>query len=71
MVNHPVDSRRGCDWVSEDVLPLAEHWGRGDAEGAPFVALGDERKEHLRFLSNLGQVAQVVQQQEVVVVELA
>ena len=71
VVDHPVDGRRRRHWVGEDVLPLGEDQVRGDAEGAPFVAFGDEREEHLRFLSTLGQVAQVIQQQEVVVVELS
>ena len=71
VVDHPVDGRRGCHWVGEDVLPLGEDQIRGDAEGAPFVAFGDEREEHLGLLCTLGQVSQVVQQQEVVVVELS
>ena len=31
MVDHPVDGRRGCHWVGEDVLPLGEDQIRGDA----------------------------------------
>ena len=60
---HPVDGRRSGHGVSKDVLPLGEDQVGGDAEGATLVAFGDEREEHLRFLSTLGQVAQVIQQQ--------
>ena len=69
MVDHAVDGRRSGHWVGEDVLPLGEDQVGRDAQGAAFVAFGDEGEEHLRFLGTLGQVAQVVQQQEVVVVE--
>ena len=31
IVDHPVDGRRGCHWVGEDVLPLGEDQIRGDA----------------------------------------
>ena len=71
VVDHPVDGRRSDHGVGEDMLPLGEDQIGGDAQGATLVAFGDEGEEHLRFLGTLGQVAQVVQQQEVVVVELA
>ena len=71
VVDHPVDGRRCGHRVGEDVLPLGEdHVGR-DAQGPAFVAFGDEREEHLGLFGPLGQVPQVVQQQEVVVVELS
>ena len=71
VVDHPVDGRGCGHWVGEDVLPLGEDQVGRDAQGPAFVALGDEREEHLRLLRTLGQVSQVVQQQEVVVVESA
>ena len=67
VVDHPVDGRG--HWVGEDVLPLGEDQVGRDAQGPAFVAFGDEREEHLGLLGPLGQVPQVVQQQEVVVVE--
>ena len=57
VVDHPVDGRRGCHWVGEDVLPLGEEQVGRDAQGATLVAFGDEREEHLGFLCTLGQVA--------------
>ena len=55
----------------EDVLPLGEDQVGRDAQGPAFVAFGDECEEHLGLFGPLGQVPQVVQQQEVVVVELS
>ena len=31
VVDHPVDGRRGCHWVGEDMLPLGEDQVGGDA----------------------------------------
>ena len=71
VVDHPVDGRSRGHRVGEDVLPLGEDQVGRDAQGPAFVAFGDEREEHLGLLGPLGQVPQVVQQQEVVVVELS
>ena len=57
--------------LAEMCSPLGEDQVGRDAQGPAFVAFGDERKEHLGLLGPLGQVPQVVQQQEVVVVELS
>ena len=67
-MDHPVDGRRRGHGVGEDVLPLGEDQVGRDAQGPALVAFGDEREEHLGLLGPLGQVPQVVQQQEVVVV---
>ena len=53
-----------CSHLGEDQV------GR-DAQGPAFVAFGDEPEEHLGAFGLLGQVPQVVQQQEVVVVGLS
>ena len=71
VVDHPVDGRSRGHWVGEDVLPLGEDQVGRDAQGPAFVAFGDECEEHLGLFGPLGQVPQVVQQQEVVVVELS
>ena len=71
VVDHPVDGRGRGHGVGEDVFPLGEDQVGRDAHGPAFVAFGDEREEHLGLLRALGQVSQVVQQQEVVVVELS
>ena len=69
VVDHPVDGRRSGHGVSEDMLPLGEDQVGRDAQGPAFVAFGDEREEHLGLFGPLGQVPQVVQHQEIVVVE--
>ena len=72
VVDHPVDGRGRGHGVGEDVLLLGEDQVGRDAQGPAFVAFGDEGEEqHLRLLGTLGQVAQVVEEQEVEVVRLA
>ena len=71
VMHDAVDGRRGGHGIGEDVLPLGEDQVGGDAQGPAFVALGDESEEHLGLFGSLGQVSQVVQQQEVVAVEAA
>ena len=79
MVRHPVDGRRGGHGVGEDALPLGEDQVGRDAQGPELVAFGDQGEEDLGLPvapgsstgPALGQVAQVVQEQEVEVVQLA
>ena len=71
VVDHPVNGGCRSHGVREDVLPLGEDQVGGDAQGATFVSLCDEGEERLRLLGALGQVAQVIQEQEVEVVQLA
>ena len=42
----------------------------GDSQGPSFVSFGEEREERFGLRASLGQVAQVVQEQEVEVVQL-
>ena len=44
VVDHPVDGRRGCHGVGEDMLPLGEDQVGRDAQGPAFVAFGDPVK---------------------------
>ena len=67
-MHHPVDGGRRGHGVGEDALPLGEDQVGGDAQGPAFVAFRDEGEEDFRFLGALGQIAQVVQQQEIEVV---
>ena len=71
MVDHPVDGRGGGHGVGEDALPLREDQVGGDAQRSSFVAFGDEGEKDLRLLGPLGQIAQVVQEQEVTIVQPA
>ena len=60
-------SRHG---VGEHLLPLGEDQVRGDAKGTALVALGYQSEQHLGLIGTLRQVAQVVYDQQVEVVEL-
>ena len=71
VVDDPVDCRGGGHGVGEDALPLGEDQVRCDAQGPAFVAFCDEGEEDLGLLVALGQVAEIVQEQEVEVVQLA
>ena len=72
VVDHSVDGRRRGHWDWRICAPTGrrDQVGR-DAQGPALVAFGDQSEEHLGLLRTLGQVSQVVEQQEIVVVELA
>ncbi len=71
VVDDPVDGRGGGHGVGEDAFPLGEDQVGRDAQRPAFVAFGDEGEEDLGLLVALGQVAEIVQEQEVEVVQLA
>ena len=71
VVDYPVNRCGGGHGVGEDALPLREDQVGRDAQGPAFVAFCDEGEEDLGLLSTLGQVAEIVQEQEVEVVQLA
>ena len=79
VVDHPVNRRGSGHGVGEDALPLGEDQVGRDAQGPAFVAFCNQGEEDLGLLvapvsstgQALGEVAQVVQKQEVEVVQLA
>ena len=71
VVDHPVNRRGGGHGVGEDAFPLGEDQVGRDAQRPAFVAFGDEGEKDLGLLSALGQVADIVQEQDVEVVQLA
>ncbi len=71
VVHDPVDGRGGGHGVGEDAFPPGEDQVGRDAQRPPLVAFGDQGEEDLGLFVALGQVAQVVQEQEVEVVQLA
>ena len=64
VVDDPVNRCCGGHGVGEDAFPLREDQVGRDAQGPAFVAFGDQGKEDLGLLSTLGQVAEIVQEQE-------
>src|SRR5690349_23079485 len=57
VVNEPIDRGGRGHRIFEDSVPLAEHQVAGDDHGAPLVALGEEREQHLHLLAVLLDVA--------------
>ena len=71
VVHHPVNHHGGGHRVGEDTLPLRGDQVGRDAQRPAFVAFCDGGEKDFRLFVPLGQVAQVVQEQEVEVVQLA
>jgi len=66
MVDKPVDHRCGDDVVGEDLAPAAEWNVRGDKDRALFVAGGDELEEEVRGIVVEGDVADLVDDEQLV-----
>lgn len=64
VVEQPVEDGAGDDGVAEDVAPGAEALVAGERDGAPFVAAGDELEEEVCALAVDGDVADLVDDQE-------
>ena len=71
MVHEAVDRRRRRHGILEDAVPLAEYQVGRDEHRAPFIALRHEREEHLRLVTGLADIADVVENDEFEEVELA
>jgi hypothetical protein len=70
-VDEPVDQGGGDHGVAEDLAPLLEAAVGGDSDRAAFVAAGDEGEEQVGGLSLQGQVADLVDDEQVVALEPA
>ena len=69
MVDESVDERRGDHRIAEDLAPLLEGAVRGDDDRASFVAAGDEREEEVGGLALEREVADLVDDQELVALQ--
>ena len=69
VVHEPVDGGERHGGVWEDAAPLAEGLVGGDQDGSPLVARADELEEHARLGLVLGDVGEVVEDQQVMLVE--
>ena len=56
--------------IGEDLAPLAERLVGGDQHGSPLVSGGDQFEQDAGFGMILGDVGDVVEDQQVIVVEL-
>ena len=64
VVDEPVDECGGDHGVAEDLAPGFEAAVAGDDDRAAFIAAGDQGKEQVRGLSLEGQVADLVDDQQ-------
>ena len=64
-----VDGGQRHGRVREDPVPIAERLVGGDEGGSPFVSGADEFEEHAGFGLILGDVGEIVEDQQVVFVE--
>jgi hypothetical protein len=70
VVDEAVDGGDGHGLVLEEGLPLAEGLVAGDDEGSAFVGLGDEFEEDVGLVLVLAGIADVVEDEDIVAVEL-
>lgn len=70
MMNQSVDGRECHGGVWEDSVPLPEGLIGRDEHGSPLVSCTDEFEEDARFSLILGDVGDVVEDQEVEFVQL-
>jgi hypothetical protein len=69
VVHESVDQGGGDHRVAEDLAPRFESAVAGDDDRAAFVAAGDEREEEVRGLSFEREVADLVDDQQLVALE--
>src|SRR5262249_60401302 len=70
MMNQAVDDRDRHCLVREDFAPYAERLIGSDEEGSPLVPGADEFKEHAGFGLVLGDIGDVIEDQQMEFVEL-
>ena len=69
MVHQPVDGGQGHRRVGEDAVPIAEGLICCDGDGASFVSGADQFKQDAGFGLVLGDVGEVIENDQVVFVE--
>jgi hypothetical protein len=70
VVDHPVDGRHGGHRIFEYAFPFAEHEIGGDQHRFAFIALGKKREEHLHFVAIVLHVANIIQDDTGIFVQL-
>ena len=70
VMDEPIDCGERHGLAGEDFAPFAEGLIGGDQDGSAFVAGGDELEEHAGFSLVLGNIGEVVEDQQVIFVEL-
>jgi hypothetical protein len=70
VVDHTVDGSHGGQGIFENAFPFAEHEIGGDEHRFAFIALGKERKEHLHFVTIVLNVANIIEDDTGIFVQL-
>ena len=70
VMDEAIDGRECHGLIREDLAPFAKRLVGGDEERSPLVAGADELKEHAGFGLVLGDVGEVIEDQQVGIVEL-
>ena len=69
-MDEAIDGRECHGWIGEDLAPFAERLVGRDQHRATLVTRGDQLEQHAGFGLILGDVGDVVQDQQIVTVEL-
>ena len=69
-MNEAVNGGERHGLIREYLSPFAEGLVRGDHQGTPFISGADQFEEHTRFSLILGDIGDVVENQELIFVEL-
>ncbi len=70
MVHEPVGSRQRHGLIGENLAPFAEGLVGRDQQGSAFIAGGDQLEQHAGLGLILGDVGDIVEDQQLVLVEL-
>jgi hypothetical protein len=70
VMNKPVDGGERHGGIGKDAVPFSKRLIGGDQHGSPFIAGADEFEEDGRFGLILGDVGEIVEDQEMVLFEL-
>ena len=70
VINEPVDGGERHGGIGEDLVPCAEGLVGGDQHGSSLVAGADELEQHACFGLVLGEVGEIIENEQVELVEL-
>ena len=70
MVDEAIDGRERHSLIGEDFSPFAEWLVGGDEHGSALITGADQFEQNARFRLILGDVGEVVENQEMIFVEL-
>ena len=70
VMHQPVNGSQGHGWIGEELIPVTEGLIGGDEGRAQFVARTDQFKQDAGFGLVFGDVGEVIEDQQMVLVEL-